>query len=314
LTDASSKDAPNDEKPGEKYQSDATQTGMYAAQEKPRSRAFGRFFKDPLAVVGFVLVGLLVFAGIIGPMIAPFDPMEDSLRKTFLKPGEQGHWFGTDDLGRDIFSRTLSGARISLGIGVFVSLLSAFIGVAAGSLAGYFLGIWDAVIMRVVDFLLAFPRLILAIAILAVAQNPSLFLVFLVLSVTGWATIARLVRAQVLQAKELEFVQAAQALGASHTRIMFTHILPHISGVIIIWVTLAIPSTIMAEAGLSFLGLGAEPGVPSWGAMINESPRDFNNYWWIPLFPGIALAFSVLGFNLLGDALQDALNPKLEGK
>lgn len=279
--------------------------------ESPLRRSLRTLLRQPNAVVGLVLVVLLTVAGVFGPMMVQHDPRHQQIRHAFVRPGSPGHLLGTDHLGRDILSRTLHGARISLAIGVFVSLLSAAIGVVLGGIAGYALGWFDASLMRVVDLLLAFPRLILAIAVLAVMDEPSLFLVFLVLSLTGWAGIARLVRAQVLQARELEFVQAAMALGAGHARILLVHILPHIAGVVIIWTTLSIPATIMAEAGLSFLGIGAEPETPSWGIMIAEGYADLRTEWWVSFIPGVALAFTVLGYNLLGDGLQDALNPRL---
>jgi len=287
-------------------------TAISARRSTPAGRLFRRLIGEPSALLGLVLVVCLTMVGLFGPLLVPDSAVQRQLPRGFLPPSlSSGHLFGTDYDGRDILALTILGARSSLAIGVFVSLLSAAIGVVLGGLAGYFEGWFDTLMMRFVDLLLAFPRLILAIAILAVVQKPSLWLVFLVLSLTGWAGIARLVRAQAMQAKELEFIQAARALGAGHGRILLVHILPHIAGVIIIWTTLAIPATIMAEAGLSFLGLGAAPDEPSWGTMISETSRYLRVEWWMSLVPGAALAITVLGYNLLGDALQDALNPRL---
>jgi len=271
-----------------------------------------RLGRDPTAMFGLVLVIALVFVGLFAPLLAPTGPMEQSLRDSLGAPMAGGHLLGTDQLGRDLLSRIIYGTRISLTLGVLVCTVASLIGVILGSLAGYY-GRWmDVVIMRAADIILAFPFLILAVAILAIFEEPSLKLVFVVLGVVSWAPIARLVRAQILVAKELDYVNAAVVLGAGAPRVLFFHVLPNCIAPVIIWFTLGIAGAIMAEASLSFLGLGAEPGVPSWGSMINEGFSYMRHQWWLTVFPGVALALTVLGFNLLGDGLQDAMNPRLK--
>ncbi|MFH0794663.1 MAG: ABC transporter permease [bacterium] len=271
-----------------------------------------RLGRDPTAMFGLALVVALVFVGVCAPLLAPQLPMEQSLRDSLGAPMAKGHLLGTDQLGRDLLSRIIYGTRISLTLGVLVCTGATFIGVILGSFAGYF-GRWaDIVIMRAADIILAFPFLILAIAILAIFEEPSLKLVFVVVGVVSWAPIARLVRAQILVAKELDYVNAAVALGAGTPRVLFLHVLPNCIAPVIIWFTMGIAGAIMAEASLSFLGMGAEPGVPSWGSMINEGFSYMRREWWLTVFPGVALALTVLGFNLLGDGLQDAMNPRLK--
>jgi ABC-type dipeptide/oligopeptide/nickel transport system permease subunit len=270
-----------------------------------------RLASAPSALAGAAIVLLLVAMAAAGPSLTRHDPSRIELRAGFLAPGADGHLLGTDHQGRDVLARLLAGARLSLAIGVGVSIASGAIGVTLGLLAGFYGGWIERLAMRGADIILAFPRLILAIGLLAVVRDPSLWIVFIVLSVTGWAGVARLVRGAVLQTREAEYVLAAHVAGAGDLRLMVRHILPNILGVVAVWITLAIPGAIMAEAGLSFLGLGAEPGTPSWGMMISDARDYFRSFWWIPMFPGLALAFSVLGWNLLGDAIQEALNPRL---
>jgi peptide/nickel transport system permease protein len=285
--------------------------------------------RDKNTIFGGVLVVVVVFLAIAGPWIAPLPPLDQNLRYARKAPGTQAtidvvndgitskrqvtFLLGTDHLGRDILSRVVAGARISLLVGVFATTLASLIGLILGSISGYFGGIWDTLIMRFADIILSFPFLILAIAVLAIVKEPSLFAVFLVLGCVGWAGISRLVRAQVLVTKELDFVKAARSLGASHRRILFRHVLPNCIAPVVIWFTMGIAGSIMAEASLSFLGLGAPPGTPSWGSMISDGQKYLRSCWWMAVFPGIMLALTVLGFNLLGDSLQDALDPR-QGK
>ena len=250
---------------------------------------------------------LAIVAAIIGPFVAPFDPVSQELSQRLTGPTAT-HWFGLDELGRDIFARVLSGARISLLVGVVVVGVSSVVGIALGSLAGYFGGRVDDVISRFVDILMAFPGLLLAIALVAVL-GPSLTNVVLALSLIGWVGYARLVRGQVLRAREFEFVQAARALGATTPRILVRHIIPTTLPAVTVQATLGMAGAILSEAALSFLGLGVQPPTPSWGTMLSYGRTHLLDAPHLTIFPGIAIALLVLGFNFLGDGLRDALDP-----
>ena len=257
--------------------------------------------------VGAVIVFATVLAAIIGPFVAPFDPSVQELALRLEGPSGT-HWFGLDELGRDILARVLAGARISLLVGLVVVGVSASVGIALGSVAGYFGGRVDEAISRVIDILLAFPGLLLAIALVAVL-GPSLTNVVLALSLIGWVGYARLVRGQVLRARELEFVQAARALGATTTRILVRHVIPTTLPAVTVQATLGMGGAILAEAALSFLGLGVQPPTPSWGTMLNYGRGHLLDAPHLTVFPGLAIAILVLGFNFLGDGLRDALDP-----
>src|SRR3954471_4020492 len=257
--------------------------------------------------VGAAIVLIVVIAAVLGPTIAPFDPASQEMALRLEGPTGM-HWFGLDELGRDIFARILSGARISLMVGVVVVGVSASIGITLGAIAGYFGGRVDETISRVIDILLAFPGLLLAIALVAVL-GPSLTNVVLALTLIGWVGYARLVRGQVLRARELEFVQAARALGATTPRILRQHIIPTTLPAVTVQATLGMGGAILAEAALSFLGLGVQPPTPSWGTMLNGGRTHLLDAPHLTIFPGLAIAFLVLGFNFLGDALRDALDP-----
>ena len=254
---------------------------------------------------GACLVGLAVLAAVIGPWLVPYDPSAQELALRLEGPSRL-HWLGLDELGRDILARVMSGARISLFVGLVVVSVSASIGAVMGSLAGYYGGIVDEAISRVIDILLAFPGLLLAIALVAVL-GPSLTNVVLALSLIGWVGYARVVRAQVLQAREFEYVAAARAIGAATPRILVRHVLPAALPALTVQATLGIGGAILSEAALSFLGLGVQSPTPSWGAMLNYGRVHVLDAPHLTVFPGLAIALVVLGLNLLGDSLRDRL-------
>ena len=258
--------------------------------------------------VGAVIVLLTVIGAIAAPWAAPSDPSEQQLALRLERPS-LSHPLGLDELGRDIFSRVLAGARVSLFVGLTVVGISSVLGVLLGSIAGYFGGWLDDLISRAIDVLLAFPGILLAIALVAVL-GPSLSNVVMALSVIGWVGYARLVRGQVLKARELEFVQAARALGAGTTRILLRHVVPTTMPAVMVQATLGMAGAILAEASLSFLGLGVQPPTPSWGTMLNGGRVHLLDAPHLTIFPGVAIAALVLGFNFLGDGLRDALDPK----
>ncbi len=257
--------------------------------------------------VGAAIVLVVIVAALFGPLVAPFDPSTQQL--VLRLEGPTGlHWFGLDELGRDIFTRVLYGARISLLVGIVVVGISATVGIALGAIAGYYGGRVDEIISRVIDILLAFPGLLLAIALVAVL-GPSLTNVVFALTLIGWVGYARLVRGQVLRAREFEFVQAARALGATTPRILLRHIIPTTLPAVTVQATLGMGGAILNEASLSFLGLGVQPPTPSWGTMLNYGRGHLLDAPHLTIFPGVAIAILVLGFNFLGDGLRDAFDP-----
>ena len=267
--------------------------------------------RNSLALAGLAVVALLVLLGIVGPWITPYDPLAQNLARSLEGPSTR-HWFGTDSFGRDILSRVLYGARISLLVGVASQAIAFSLGVVLGVVSGYYGGRIEGLIMRLADVTLAFPTLLLLIAITAAFQ-PGLTVVFVAIGVVGWAGMARLVRSQALVVRELDFVQAARALGMGDLRLLARHVLPNCMAPAIIAVTLGMASAILLEAALSFIGLGAQPPTPSWGSMISDG-RDFlRTAPWISVFPGLAIGLVVLGFNLFGDGLRDAMDPRLRG-
>ena len=274
------------------------------------SRATDRLKTDKRAWFGGGVSVLLVLLAIAAPIFARHDPFGVELINSLQPPNGQ-HWFGTDIQGRDVWARLVYGARVSLSVGILSQGISLTLGVILGLLAGYY-GKWiDELVMRLADVTLAFPTLLLLIALVAALQ-PSLTVVFITIGVVGWAGMARLVRGQVLVVRELEFVQAERALGAGDSRILTLHILPSVVAPVVIAATLGVAGAIMAESSLSFLGLGVQPPTPSWGSMIADG-RDLyqlRHAPWTSVFPGLAIGAAVLGFNLLGDALRDALDPR----
>lgn len=265
---------------------------------------------DGRARLGIVVVAMLFVAAVAAPWLARYDPVRIDLVNQLLPPSA-AHWMGTDIQGRDVWARVVHGARVSLAVGVVSQGVALLLGVTLGLIAGYY-GRWiDELVMRLADITLAFPTLLLLIAMVA-ALKPSLGVVFFTIGVVGWAAMARLVRGQVLVVRQLEYVQAIRALGARDARILVRHLLPNVIAPVVIAATLGVAGAIMAEAALSFLGLGVQPPTPSWGAMIADG-RDLHqlrNAPWTSLFPGLAIGATVLGFNLLGDALRDALDPR----
>jgi peptide/nickel transport system permease protein len=268
----------------------------------------------PLGVrVGSVVLVSVGLIGLAAGWLAPHDPyrIPEELHAWSLLSPRAGHWFGTDLLGRDLLSRVLHGARISLLVGVVVELVVTPVGTTIGLFAGYFGGRMDGVLMRLTDAVMAFPGLVLAIALTAVLEKPGLMSVVVVLAAVRWTTVARLVRGQVLSLRESEHVAAAVALGAPRRRIIFWHLLPNCLAPILVAMTFGVASNILSEAGLSFLGLGIQPPMVSWGSLLAEGAPYLTVTPWLCLFPGLAITGSVLGFHLLGDGLRDALDPRL---
>lgn len=293
----------------------------------PWREAFGRLIRNKLAVVGLILVSLLLFCGIFGPLIAPWPYQVQDLAAVQangnrpLPPLSPGHLLGTDQLGRDLLSRLLDGARISITVAFVVQFVIICIGVPVGALAGWFGGRTDNALMRLTDVIYAFPD-ILFIILLSVAFRDTvvgqsmdgLLLVFIAIGLVGWVTVARLTRGQMLALKETEFVEAARAIGVSDRKIVTRHLLPNGMGPIIVAITLGIPVAILAEATLAYIGIGVQPPRASWGSLISEGQKFIRAEPHLVVFPAIAIALALIGFTFLGDGLRDALDPKLKGK
>jgi len=267
-----------------------------------------RILRNKLAVAGLSFILFVFFIAIFAPYVAPYDPYKINVYKV-LEPPSGEHLFGTDELGRDVFSRIIYGARVSLRVGFLAMGIAILTGTVLGAVAGYYGGWLDTIIMRLVDVMLAFPTLFLILAVVAVLE-PSIYIIMVVIGLTGWMDVARLVRAEVLSLKEREFVLAARAIGASSGRIIFKHILPNAIYPVIVAATFSVGGAILIESGLSFLGLGIQPPEPSWGGILSVGKDYITVAWWMSLFPGIAIFLTVLSFNLLGEALRDALDPK----
>ncbi|HEX9269796.1 MAG TPA: ABC transporter permease [Candidatus Limnocylindria bacterium] len=266
--------------------------------------------RHPRILIGGGLVLALLLVAILAPVLAPYDPTEADPSQALDPPGP-AHWLGTDDLGRDVLSRTMYGARISLSVGLIAVGIGLIVGVSIGLVAGYAGGLADLLLMRGIDALLAFPALVLAISITA-ALGPQIQNAMIAIGVVAIPLYSRLSRGQVLSLREQDFVLAARTIGAAPRRIVLRHILPNITNALVVQATLSIAFAILAEATLSFLGLGAQPPVPTWGADINYSQRYLSNLkWWMSAGPGVAIFLAVFSFNFLGDALRDALDPRL---
>jgi peptide/nickel transport system permease protein len=273
-------------------------------------RLFWRTFtRNQLALCGGAVVGVLAMLAVLAPVLAPWDPNRHDTRR-ILAPPSKSHWLGTDQLGRDVLSRVLYGTRISLAVG-FVSVgIAAVIGILLGAAAGYHGGMVDGLIMRLVDLMLVFPRFFLLLAVLAFLQ-PSIWTIMAVIGLTGWMGVARLVRAEFLTLKEREFVIWSESIGASAFRVVFRHILPNAMAPVLVAMTLGIPAAILTESGLSFLGLGVQPPYATWGNILNDGKDAIEIAWWMTLYPGLAILITVLSYNLLGEGIRDALDPRL---
>jgi peptide/nickel transport system permease protein len=269
------------------------------------------FRRMRLAGIGLLVLGIAVLAAVFAPLLAPYDPAAVSLSDRLLPPLTGGHLFGTDALGQDVFSRVIYGARVSLVVGFMAVAISGLIGVTLGLISGFFGGWADAAVMRVGEIQLAFPTIILYVAVMAVV-GPGLDKLIMVIGIVGWVQYARVERAMALSVRELEYVQAARALGASNPWIMLRHVLPNTLGPLTVVASFGLASTIVIEASLSFLGLGVPPSVPSWGSMLADGRDYLRAGWWVASFPGLALTMCVLAVNLLGDWLRDALDPLLK--
>ena len=274
-----------------------------------RQDAWLRLKKNKAAMAGLFIIILVSLLAITGPMFSPYSYSDQSLADA-NQPPSTAHWFGTDNLGRDLATRVSYGARISLSIGIVASLINLGVGVLYGGISGYFGGRIDSVLMRIVDILYGIP-LLLYVILLMVVLKPGLLNVFIALGLVYWLRMARIVRAQVLSLKELEYVLAARVLGAGHSRLIFGHLLPNSLGPIIITLTLSIPEAIFIEAFLSFIGLGVSAPMASWGVLASEGVVTLRSYPFQLLFPAAAISLTMLGFNFLGDGLRDALDPRM---
>lgn len=269
-----------------------------------------RFLRHKLGVTGLIIVVLVVVVGIFGGNIAPYDPIKQDYGSVMVPPLTKGHWLGTDQLGRDLFSRILHGARYTLIIGVAITAIEVVIGVLLGLTSGFFLGWWDTLVMRIVDITLAIPNLVFALVIASI-QKPGLTSVIVAVGAVGWRGFTRIVRGETLKIRDQNYIEAARAFGATNLRILWKHILPNLLPIVIVYASLYIPSAILTAASLSFLGLGIQPPAPEWGLLIASGRSYIDEAWWIATFPGLALMFTVLGFNFLGDGLRDVLDPRL---
>jgi peptide/nickel transport system permease protein len=267
-----------------------------------------RILKNRVALAGLAMILLLSAVALFAPWIAPSDPLKQNLLER-LQPPSLRHWMGTDDLGRDLFSRLIYGTRISLSVALVAVSITTLFGTLIGLVAGYFGRWWDTVLMRAVDILLCFPTFFLILMVIAFLE-PNILTVMAVIGLTSWTGLARLVRGETLSLREREFVLAAQALGLPHSRILARHLLPNVAAPILVSATLGIGSAVLTESALSFLGLGVQPPTPSWGNMLTTGKDYIHFAWWLSLFPGLAILLSVLAFNLFGEGLRDAVDPR----
>lgn len=268
------------------------------------------FYKNKLALTGSTIVLLLFLISLFAPLIAPYDPGQIDLKNVLLSPS-MNHLFGTDQLGRDVLSRMIWGARISLKVGLVATGVAIIIGTLLGAVAGYYGGWIDAVIMRFVDIMLCFPTFFLILAVIAFLE-PSIWNIMIIIGLTGWMGVTRLVRADFISLRERDFVQAARVIGAGDLRIIFIHILPNAMASILVAATLGIAGAILTESALSFLGIGVQPPTPSWGNILTAGKDNIDIAWWLSLYPGSAILITVVGYNLLGEGIRDSLDPRLK--
>ncbi|MDQ6960251.1 MAG: ABC transporter permease [Mariprofundaceae bacterium] len=266
----------------------------------------------PLLFVGSVIVATVAVLAVFAPLIAPYDPAAIDVKDILLPPSWE-HWCGTDTLGRDVFSRMLYGARVSLAVGFVAVGIAIAIGVLLGALAGHLGGYVDASIMRATDMVLCFPTFFLILAVIAFLE-PSIWNIMIVIGLTSWMGVARLVRAELLSLREREFVLAAKSLGVSGFRLVWGYLLPNAMGPILVSAVLGIAGAVLVESGLSFLGLGVQPPDPSWGNILTEGKDNIQIAWWLSFYPGLAILITVLGYNLLGEGLRDLTDPRLQGR
>lgn len=264
---------------------------------------------DWLAVAGALIVAGLFFVAVFAPFLVQHKP-EFINAKDILSPPSAEHWLGTDDLGRDVFARMVYGARISLSVGFVAVGIATAIGLVLGALAGYFGGWMDEIIMRFVDIMLTLPTFFLILAVIAFL-SPSIYNIMIVIGVTSWMSVARLVRAEFLSLKERDFVNAARAIGVSDMGIIFRHIMPNALAPVLVSATLGVGGAILTESSLSFLGIGVQPPTPSWGNILTQGKDYIEIAWWLSVFPGLAILITVMGYNLLGEGLRDAIDPRL---
>ena len=270
-----------------------------------------RFSRNRLSVMGAMIVLSLITVSLLAPFIAPYDPTAIDVYNVLSPPGKT-HLLGTDELGRDLLSRIIWGSRVSLKVGFVAVGIAIMIGIVIGSIAGFYGGRTDAVLMRFVDIMLAFPTFFLILAVIAILE-PSIFTIMAVIGVTSWMDVARLVRAEFLTLKERDYVDAARAIGVSNRRLMFRHILPNALSPVFVSATFGVAGAILIESGLSFLGLGVQPPDPSWGNILTAGKDNIEVAWWLSLYPGLAILVTVLSYNLVGEGLRDALDPRLWG-
>ncbi|MDI3546413.1 MAG: peptide/nickel transport system permease protein [Halanaerobiales bacterium] len=288
-----------------------------AVKNRPRKKsgnpwleAGHRLKKSKIGMAGVVIIGILLLVALFAPLLAPYSPTEQNILFRYQPPSSE-HWLGTDEMGRDILSRIIYGSRISLRVGLISISLALLMGVTLGLIAGFYGGFLDMVIMRFMDIMLAFPSILLAIAIVAIL-GPQLENAMIAIAIINVPRFARIIRSSALSLKENDFIKAARALGAGDFRIIVNHLLPNAMAPLIVQTTLSIATAILEAAALSFLGLGAQPPSPEWGAMLSDARSALQKAPWVATFPGLAIFFGVLGFNLLGDGLRDALDPKMK--
>jgi peptide/nickel transport system permease protein len=283
-------------------------SGINAQSSEPFAQFKRRFCENRFAVAALIVIVSLFVLSLAADFITPYDPSAIDAWHVLLPPSSS-HWFGTDELGRDVLTRVIFGARVSLKVGFVAVGIAVVIGTVVGLFAGFYEGWIDAVLMRFVDIMLCFPTFFLILAVIAMLE-PSIWYIMMIIGVTGWMGVARLVRAEVLSLKSRDFVTAARVLGASDRRIIFRHILPNALSPVLVSATLGIAGAILTESALSFLGIGVQPPTPSWGNILTSGKDYIEFAWWLSLFPGLAILVTVLSYNLVGEAIRDALDPR----